>query len=144
MKSEIASIDKINALEREILAAPQVDLQTKNEIFAGMIARTIRIPAGTVLTGATHKTDHINILIGDITVSTDEGMRRLTGYNVLPTKAGAKRAGFAHADTMWTTICKTNLTNLAEIEDELVEESDRLQSRHPELTCNKTEKLENK
>lgn len=133
-EAEILALDrptraKVETLEAEILQLPQVDLQTTHELSGGVYARTIVIPAGTVLTGASHKKDHINIMQGDITVSTDEGMKRLTGQHVIPTKAGMKRVGFAHTDTIWTTICQTFLTEIDAIEAELVEEPERLQSR---------------
>jgi hypothetical protein len=123
--------ESVERLERAVLQLPQVDLKTTHCLNGGLYARTIFIPAGTVLTGAVHKKDHINVLQGDISVSTDEGMKRLTGHHVLPTKAGMKRAGFAHADTYWTTICPTDETDLEEIEADLVEEAERLQTRNP-------------
>lgn len=135
--------DKLAQLERLILAVPQVDLRTRHEVSGGVYARTIYIPAGTVLTGATHKKDHINIVVGDITVSTDDGMKRITGHHVLPTKAGMKRGGFAHADTVWTTVCHTELTDIAAIEDELVVESDQLQTRTMALAMDAAQQLEN-
>lgn len=125
--------DAISDLERHVLAAAQVDLHAEHSLSGGVYARTITIPAGTVLTGATHKKDHINIACGDITVTTDTGLVRLTGYHVIETKAGSKRAGFAHAETKWTTVCYTKLTDIEAIEDELVEESGRLQSRKASL-----------
>lgn len=124
-------------MERAILAAPQVDLRTSHCLSGGVYSRTIYIPAGTVLTGATHKRDHVNIVVGDITVTTDDGPMRLTGYHVLPTKAGHKRAGFAHADTIWTTVSHTELTDIEDIEDELVIESDRLQTRQLSIPATK-------
>jgi quercetin dioxygenase-like cupin family protein len=127
------SREQIERLEDYILQVPQVDLQTTHALSGGVYARTIFIPEGTVLTGAAHKKDHINVMQGDITVWTEEGMKRLTGQHVLTTKAGAKRAGLAHADTWWTTICATALTDIDEIEDELVENADRLQTRTLEL-----------
>ena len=118
---------------------PQAEIITTHVLSGGMYARTIRIPAGVALTGAVHKTDHINIVQGDITVMTDEGMRRLTGQHVLPTKAGMKRAGFTHSETLWTTICKTDGADIASIENGLVDEPERLQTRkaltHGESLC---------
>ena len=127
--SNVQAISAVKRLEDEILKAPQVDLETLHCLSGGMYARTITIKEGTVLTGATHKTDHVNIVSGDISVTTDEGVKRFTGYHVLPTKAGSKRAGYAHTDTMWTTVCKTDLVCIEDIEDELVEESANLQTR---------------
>lgn len=127
--TQIADMDAVCRLEQAILQGPQVDLRTEHVLSGGVYARTIHIPAGTVLTGATHKKDHVNVVCGDISVTTDDGVKRITGYHVLPSKAGIKRAGIAHADTIWTTLCKTDLTDIKAIEDDLVEESDRLQNR---------------
>lgn len=134
--THLSTLADVQRLESLILQAPQVDLQTTHHLSGGMYARTIHLQAGTVLTGATHKTDHINIVFGDISVTTDEGVQRLTGYHVLPTKAGSKRAGFAHGPTSWTTVCKTDQTDLTAIENELVHEADKLQTRQPHLTGN--------
>lgn len=141
--NQLATLDDILKLESMILEGPQVDLLTEHTLSGGVYARTIHIPAGTVLTGATHKKDHVNVLFGDITVSTDNGMMRLSGYHVIPTKAGAKRVGYAHADTVWTTICETQLTDFEAIEDELVEESKMLQTRQLAIQSNDLELLEN-
>jgi len=129
----VNSRKQVELLEAALLSIPQVDLKTSHVLSGKVYARTIQIPAGTVLTGATHKKDHVNVVYGDITVTTDDGPKRFTGYHVLPTMAGSKRAGFAHADTCWTTICHTELTDIEEIEDELVEESASLQTRQLQL-----------
>lgn len=134
--------DGVRALEAAVLQVPQVDLQTTHCLSGRVYARTIHIPAGTVLTGATHKKDHVNIVFGDISVTTDDGVQRITGYHVLPTKAGSKRAGFAHADTVWTTICQTDLAEIEAIEDELVEESSQLQTRVDALPSTPHKELE--
>jgi hypothetical protein len=133
VKKVLEHASALQQLEDCILQAEQVDLKTTHALAGGVYARTILIPAGTVLTGATHKKDHINIVQGDITVSTDEGMKRLTGQHILPTRAGMKRAGFAHADTIWTTVCATDQTDLHAIEADLVIEAERLQTRNPEI-----------
>lgn len=127
--SNVQAISAVKRLEEELLKLPQSDLETQHCLSGGMYARTIMIKAGDAITGATHKTDHVNIVCGDISVTTDEGVKRFTGYHVLPTKAGSKRAGYAHTDTMWTTVCKTDLVCIEDIEDELVEESANLQTR---------------
>lgn len=132
----------VRELENLILQVPQVDLQTEHALSGKVYARTIHIPAGTVLTGATHKLDHVNVVCGDITVTTDDGPVRLTGYHVIQSKAGTKRAGFAHADTTWTTICHTQLSDIESIEDELVEESSQLQTRVNALPVTSFKELE--
>lgn len=121
--------EAVRQLEAMILQLPQVDLQTSHVVHGGLCARTIFIPAGTVLTGALTNIDNLCVAFGDITVTTDDGPKRLTGFNVIPAMAGAKRAGVAHSDTWWTTVWRTELTDLEAIEDEMTNESAMLQTR---------------
>jgi hypothetical protein len=126
-----ANTDAVRKLEHMIhqSGAPEVQLNAQLVVHAGMAARTIFIPAGTLLTGVLTNCDNLCIVMGDITVTTREGPRRLTGYTVLPAFAGFKRAGIALADTWWTTIHHTELTDRAEIENEMSAEADQLQTR---------------
>ena len=130
----LISPDAIRTLERHMLEMPQVDLQTQQLVHGGMYARTIFIPAGTCLTGAETALDNICIVMGDISVTTDKGMVRLQGYNVLPAGHGVKRVGLSHADTWWTTLWATDKTDLQEIEDQVVTESNMLQTRREGIT----------
>lgn len=121
---------KVAALESLMLQHPdQMELETLHLIHGGMYARSIFIPAGTVLTGALVEVENVCIVSGDITVTTDDGAKRFTGYHVIPASAGHKRAGFAHADTYWTAVFKTDLTDVQEIEDSITKESERLMTR---------------
>ena len=119
---------------------PQLDGQTTHALAGGVYARTIRVPAGSVFTGAVHKKDHINIVNGDVTFVNEQGQQRLTGYHVITTRAGAKRVAWAHANTEWTTVLRTDWTELADIEADAVEDADHLQSR--QLGQNELLKLE--
>lgn len=125
-----ASEQRVRRLEAELLAMPQVDLQTQMMLHGGMAARTILIPAGCALTGAKTNLDNVCILVGDITVTTDSGMKRLTGFHVIPACAGLKRAGYAHSDTYWTTVWPTDAKTTEDAEDKMTAESDNLQTRN--------------
>lgn len=127
------SVEDVRRLEDVILQFPQIDLSTTHLTHGGMYARTILIPAGTVLTGALTNMDNICVLFGDITVTTDEGPQHLRGFHVLPAKAGAKRAGVAHADTWWTTLIATDATDLDEIEKQMTDEHDGLQTNRKDV-----------
>lgn len=84
----------------------------------GMFAKTGLIKKGTPLVGKIHLKEHINIMsYGDITVVTEEGVRRLTGFNIMACKAGSRRFGLAWEDTLWTTILQTDETDLAKVEE---------------------------
>lgn len=129
------SREQIERLEGELLKLEGqghgVVLETWHHFADGLVARTIFIPAGATLTGAEHRHEHLNICAGDISVWTEHGMQRLTGYHVLPSLPAAKRAGHAHADTWWTTVHANpgNERDIAKLEDALVVDAHRLQSR---------------
>lgn len=123
----------VAVIEQAALQLPQIDLSTTMLAHGGLCARTILIPAGTLLTGALTNLPNICIVCGDITVTTDDGPQRLTGFNVLPAAPGVKRVGIAHADTYWTTVWRTELTDPQAIEDEMTDETGLLQTRRPAI-----------
>lgn len=108
-------------LEAEMLKMPQASIETTHHFATGIYAREIFIPKGTLLTGKIHKTDHLNILSkGEITVLTDGGMKRLKAPCTFVATAGTKRAGYAHEDSVWTTIHASLETKLDKLEAELI------------------------
>lgn len=128
--TELARLDGVEKIREGLKDLPQVDLNTQHAFMGGMYARTIYIPAGCAVSGATHKTDHINVMFGDIAFTGLDGqVKRLTGFHVIPVKAGIARLGVALVDTVWTTICKTDKEDVKSAEDDLVVESEQLQTR---------------
>jgi hypothetical protein len=136
------SEEKVSSYEAMLDNMPQVDLQTTHHLSGKIYSRTIFIPAGVSLVGATHNKDHMNVMVGDITVTTDTGMKRLTGYNVFPTQAGMRRVGYAHSDTYWTTLVHTEETELDKIEEDLTPDSHKLQTRKLALQSKPVNTLE--
>lgn len=97
--------EAIQALEHDLSFLPQEDLQVRHVACGDVLARELFIPKGTMLTGAIHKFDHVEVMAyGDMTLATDSGEpERLQGYHLLEGQAGKKRAALAHEDTMWIT-----------------------------------------
>jgi hypothetical protein len=126
------TIDQVRALEAMMLEQPQLVLAPMVLTHGQVSARAVLIPAGMLLTGCETNLDNVCIVMGDITVTTDDGPRRLTGFHMLPATRGTKRVGQAHADTWWVTVHHTTLTNQRDIEDEMTDEV--LQTRRFALT----------
>lgn len=127
-------VDAVRRLEEGMRALvgrgePEVNLLTKMLIHGRMCARSIFMPAGTLLTGALLRRDNIFIVFGDVEVTTDGGVKRLQGMNVIPASAGFKRVVIALADSYLVTIHHTDLLDVTEVENEMTEEADRLQTR---------------
>ncbi|MBM6427850.1 hypothetical protein JQC70_22100 [Burkholderia contaminans] len=119
-------LDYVNRLEAEVSKLPQAACPVWHHFAPGLYARQMFIPAGTVLTGAVHKTEHLCIVSGDIDVTTDDGVRRITAQQlVIKSAPGAKRAGFTHADTFWTTVHATDETDLDMLVVELTESTNQ-------------------
>jgi hypothetical protein len=110
------TIRNIESLEKHMKEMPPVEMPVKNYFSQGAYARELFIKKGTVLTGKIHKHENLNIMpYGDITVLTHDGMKRLTGYNVVVSPAGTKRVAYAHEDTVWITVIGTRDNDVDEI-----------------------------
>ncbi len=125
-QDEMSSVllrNRIEALEQAMLNMPehQIEIEPVHHFSEGVYAREIMIPKGTTLTGKIHKFEHLNIISkGDISVLTENGIERLRAPCTLVSKPGTKRVGYAHEDTVWTTIHATKERDLAKIEAEFV------------------------
>jgi hypothetical protein len=97
------------------------ELPVKHVVHAGMYARELFIPEGVLLTGKIHLEDHICILSqGDLSVMTDDGIKRIQAPFTFTARAGLKKIGYAHKDCTFTTLHATNLTAIDEIEAALL------------------------
>ena len=103
--------EPIYRLEAELLKLPQVNMPVEHAFCAGLYARTMHIPAGTVLTGAIHREESFFLVRkGQLIVSTDSGPRILAPGDMSVSKIGAKRAGITLTDVEVTTF-HANPTN---------------------------------
>lgn len=100
--------DKVALLESEMLKHEQIDIPVRHDFSPGIYARTITIPAGTLLTGRIHKFEQLNILSGGtIEVLTQDGMKKVTAPFIVVSPPGTKRVAYAHTDCTWTTVLAT-------------------------------------
>jgi hypothetical protein len=126
----------IMQMEAVMLEMPQVALEVIHHFSKGIYARELRIPKGTILTGQIHRHEHLNIISqGDITVLTEAGMQRIKAPYTLLSLPGIKRAGYAHEDTVWTTIHATEETDLEKLEQMFIAPSFEALEHTGEKTC---------
>jgi hypothetical protein len=128
--------ERVEALERSLLAQQPVDCPIRHHFAPGVYAREMTVPAGTVLTGAVHKTCHLSILSkGRVQVTSDEGVIEMVAPCTLLASKGTKRAIHALEDSVWTTVHATPTTDLDALVEELTESTaDELQggARNPQ------------
>jgi len=117
--------EKVNKLESIMRDRPQIDLPVTHHFSKGVYARELFIPKDTVLTGKIHKHTNLNIISqGDMSVLTEDGIKRVKAPFTIVSPAGTKRIAYAHEDTIWTTIHGTEEIDLEKIEHEFVVETD--------------------
>lgn len=124
-----AAIERVTALQEVLLQCPQSDLVTHHVIHAGLYARTIRMPAGTVMVGALIKIPTLVIVNGHATVTVGDETVELCGYQVIPASAGRKQAWAAHADTDITLLFPSDARTVEQAEVQFTDDADLLMSR---------------
>lgn len=127
-----AQVGEVRRLEAAVRELPQAQIDTCHVIHAGLYARTIRIPAGVVLTGAEITRATLLIFSGHAVVTMGDSVRELDGYHVLPAEAGRKQAFLALADTDLTMLFATDARDIATAEGQFTSEPERLMSRAPD------------
>ena len=114
--------EQIYRLQAEIAKLPQVEPETEHFFVPGMYCRSVFRKAGTLIVGKVHKADHFFICAaGEIIAWSEKGMRHMKSGDVIESKPGTKRVTFALTDAVGITVHKTDLTDLDEIEEELIE-----------------------
>lgn len=113
-------VDRIEALEAIALQHDQVEIPPVEHFVNGMYGREILIPAGTMITGRVYREGYLDIMLsGDISVATPQGLKRVTGTHVMEAPPGRKRAGYAHADTHWITVHRSDQFHPGDMLDRL-------------------------
>lgn len=112
----------VEALQKAMLEQPQVKVETNHAFMNGIYARQIIIPAGVVIVGAKHKTEHPYLISKGKCYIINNGKREYfeAPYNGI-TKPGSKRAIYAIEDTVFTTFHPTEETDIKKIESEIIE-----------------------
>lgn len=113
----LSTRDQVNILEDQMREMPQRELHVEHHFSPGVYARELHIPKDTILTGKIHKYAQMNILSkGEISVLTEDGVKRVKAPFTVVSPPGTKRIAYAHEDCVWTTIHGTEETDVSKIE----------------------------
>jgi hypothetical protein len=105
---------------------PQFEPETKHYFSEGMYCREVTQPEGSVVIGKEHLKPHFFLLTkGEMTIVGEGYRKRVKAPYTFVSNPGDKRALYAHVDSVYVTIHKTDKTDLDEIEKELIREDDR-------------------
>jgi quercetin dioxygenase-like cupin family protein len=128
--AKIPSRAEIDRLQAELVKLPQYEPKTQHHFAHGLYLRTVWSPAGSVIVGKVHKTEHFYaVLSGRIRVTTDQGVIELDardGPQILACPIGTKRAVFVLEDAwrMNVHLNPKNITDIEALEAELVEDDE--------------------
>lgn len=126
--------DKVNQAEAVMKALPQVEMPVTHHFAEGVYGRELFIPKDTVLTGKIHKYSQLNVLVkGDISVLTEQGVKRVQPPFIVVSPAGTKRIAYAHEDTIWLTVHGTKETDIDKIENLFIAQNDAEYLEHCKL-----------
>lgn len=128
----VEAVEAVRQLGLRVSETPQIPVPTYHVLHAGLYARTIKIPAGSVLCGVLIKRATLLVAEGDATVWVGDHEARIAGYNVIPASAHRRQAYLAHSDVNLTMIFPTSARNVEEAENEFTDEVGLLFSRHGE------------
>lgn len=116
--------EKIMDLEQAMRELPgQIDPDdiTYHHFAYGIYLRELFMPAGSLVVGKIHRTNHLTIVArGTVKITTDDGVQEVTGPWVFASKAGAKKAILAITDATLMNPHPTNETDLEKIEEEFI------------------------
>lgn len=117
----------VNAIRSAMLAQPQTEVPSHFVQGGGVAIKTILLRAGTMALGGVHKRENVSYMSkGDILVATAEGVKRYTVVDspvIIVAPAGVERMVYAIADTFWSSIHPTDLTNIEDVKREFIAES---------------------
>lgn len=119
----VSMVDKVKALQAEVMKLPQYEPKTKHYFHGGMYCREVFRHANVLVVGKVHKKEHFYLVVsGTVSITTDDGAIEVSGPYLFESKPGTKRAVYAHTDTICMTFHCTDLKTVEDAETELVEE----------------------
>jgi len=92
-------------LANRLLAGPHVKLPVRSYFAPGVYARELMMPAGTVVVGKEHRTEHLNIMLtGKATLIIDGQPVEAVAPFVINSKAGTMKVAAVHEPVRWLTV----------------------------------------
>lgn len=117
-----SQIEKLEAvmLEYEQVEAPVIHRFCDD----GTYMRQVTLPRKTFAIGHEHTRDCFNVILeGSASVLIEGRVKRIVGPDVFVGKAGERKVGFIHEETVWLTVHATTERDLAALEEQLLVKS---------------------
>lgn len=113
--------NSVTALAEELKQFPQEELPVQHEFLDGIYMRTVLMKAGLIVIGKIHKQEHVAIISqGRATVVTEHGVVEMRAPFMFKSPAGVRRALLIHEDMVWTTVHRSDHTDIDRLEEQLI------------------------
>lgn len=113
--------DSVTALAEELKQFPQEELPVQHEFLEGIYMRTVFMKAGLIVIGKIHKQEHVALISqGRATVVTEHGVVEMKAPFMFKSPPGVRRALLIHEDMIWTTVHRSDHTDLEKLEEQLI------------------------
>lgn len=100
---------------------PQEELPVQHDFLEGVYMRTVFMKAGLIVVGKIHKQEHVAIISkGHATVVTEHGVIEIKAPFLFKSPPGARRALVIHEDMVWTTVHRSDHTDIESLEEQLI------------------------
>lgn len=122
-RSEMTHAQQIDYIAHELAKLPQKPAPVTHRFAPGVYLREIFMSADSIVIGRIHKTEHFNILVqGACYIVHDDGRREeLRAPMTFVSQAGVQKVLYILEDTIWQTVHVSDETDLAKLEEMLVE-----------------------
>ena len=106
----------------QIVETKEGELPLTHTFSDGVYAREIFMPKGMLVVGHIHNTTHLNIVsTGKALVYMNGVVEEITAPYTFESKAGTRKVLYITEDMFWTTIHKTDETDIDTIENIMVD-----------------------
>ncbi len=121
--SDLTFKQKVAVIGHELAKQLQVDCPVQHFFAPGVYVREIFMPAGSIVIGKIHKTEHLNIIEqGTVMLISEDGSREIImAPCTFVSKAGVQKVLEIIEDCRWKTVHVTTETDVPTLEAMLVE-----------------------
>lgn len=123
-------------MEAELLKWEQIDCELTHRFAPGVYLRELKMPARARIIGQLHRTEHFNIVLsGRAHVYMDGTTYDIVGPCTFVSKPGVRKLLHVLEEMVWQTVHPTDETNLAKLEELLIEKSDAFRTYEAEMVA---------
>lgn len=120
----------MDVLEAAMLAQPQTECQVAHHFGPGIYIREVRIPAGLLVIGHSHRDESLNIMLAGKMALLADGEISIVEAPFMKVTLPGRKVGYAIEDTVWQNVYATNETDIAKLEEMYVDKSPAWLAHH--------------